>query len=121
MDSRIQPNQAVSRPDPNKIGVPALAQPLSTSAPLGTIRTSDLKKNIKPLELASSFVDAYLDKDLSYPEIGRMTLRMYFHMSFQMQFIWQFSNKTLVYNRSNMVSICIWRIFSCIRTIFTVF
>lgn len=79
MDSRIQSNQVGSRQDPSKIGVSTLTQPFSASAPLGTIRTSDLKKNIKPLELASSFVDAYLDKDLSYPEIGRMTLRMYFY------------------------------------------
>lgn len=50
----------------------------SNSLPLGTIRTSDLKKNTDPLELASTLVDSYIKKDSKYPEIGGMSLRMYF-------------------------------------------
>jgi hypothetical protein len=44
---------------------------------VGTIRVSDLKKQIKPLELASGFIDAYLEKDKKYPELDRIIMRKY--------------------------------------------
>lgn len=57
--------------------LPGAAGTAADTLPLGTIRTSDLKKTTDPLALASTLVDAYINKDAKYPEIGQMSLRMF--------------------------------------------
>lgn len=44
-------------------------------ASIGTLSVSDLKKQSNPLELASRFVDSYLDRDLHYPELDRIVMQ----------------------------------------------
>lgn len=38
----------------------------------GTLRISDLEKSVDPLGLASTFVDAFLNKDALYPDVSKM-------------------------------------------------
>lgn len=42
---------------------------------IGTLSVSELKKQTKPLDLASTFIESYLEKDQKYPDLDRIIMR----------------------------------------------
>lgn len=72
-------NSGTNRPAPTNMNPTAASQQRLSN--IGTLNVSELKKQTKPLEMASSFIESYLEKDQKYPDLDRIIMRKWKRVS----------------------------------------